>query len=538
MKRPRIVTSMHPLLDKRKESSDKPIDAAGISLPKLYAPELVFIVLAGVNLLNYVDRGIVPGAVNEMDAFVASSMHSSSPDVYVGLLQSAFIVGFAVASFLFGHLVHFYSPFALCGVGLSIWCVAVIWSGLAYSYGSYGLMVCGRCVSGVGEASFQCSVPPWIDKHAPPGKKGTWLAIFFTAIPVGTAIGYTFSSFMATGPGVQWAFYVEAFLMFPMVIFLFAASRFHPLEARDGDEAEDAKPPTLLQEIYVVFSTPMFLCLVAGYAAQTGGLIGISTFGSSFFMGLGYFGSESEASTLFGAIVSLAGIVGTPAGGFLLDKMTRNASENGRHLASNIVNSEKIRIPSIDGADETDDDGNKEDIQRSLQASTKLMTIACSIGAAMLCLCYPVSSKGLFLFMVAIGCTSTFSCTSATNMAIMKSVPHGQRAFAMAMTSVCIHAFGDVPSPILAGLLKDRLAPGCAGVDAASSACRADAAGLRLTMLVLALWLAWTVIFFGAAWFLSYHPSLLFKDSQLWRKDFDDSKHEPLLEQAEDVCIL
>lgn len=38
-----------------------------------------------------------------------------------------------------------------------------------------------------------------------------------------------------------------------------------------------------------MFSKPLFLCLVAGYAAQTAMLIGLSTFGSAFMMGLGYF---------------------------------------------------------------------------------------------------------------------------------------------------------------------------------------------------------------------------------------------------------
>lgn len=50
-----------------------------------------------------------------------------------------------------------------------------------------------------------------------------------------------------------------------------------------------AYTPTLIEEFGIVFSKPLFLCLVAGYAAQTAMLIGLSTFGSAFMMGLGYF---------------------------------------------------------------------------------------------------------------------------------------------------------------------------------------------------------------------------------------------------------
>jgi hypothetical protein len=52
-------------------------------------------------------------------------------------------------------------------------------------------------------------------------------------------------------------------------------------------QAYKHKPPTFLMEFGVVLSRPLFLCLVCGYAAQTAMLIGLSTFGSAFMMGLG-----------------------------------------------------------------------------------------------------------------------------------------------------------------------------------------------------------------------------------------------------------
>lgn len=37
------------------------------------------------------------------------------------------------------------------------------------------------------------------------------------------------------------------------------------------------------------------------------------------------------------------------------------------------------------------------------------------------------------------------------------------QAFALAMQIVFMHLFGDVPSPVIVGLIKDTLAPGCVG---------------------------------------------------------------------------
>ena len=37
------------------------------------------------------------------------------------------------------------------------------------------------------------------------------------------------------------------------------------------------------------------------------------------------------------------------------------------------------------------------------------------------------------------------------------------QSFGLAMMVVFMHALGDVPSPVIVGLIKDTLAPGCVG---------------------------------------------------------------------------
>ena len=103
-------------------------------------------------------------------------------------------------------------------------------------------LVFARMLSGVGEASFQCTIPPFITNNARPGSKGMWLSIFFTAIPVGTAIGYVYSANVATTLGWQYCFFIEGILMTPFVWYMFYISPHFPPPNRPshGDTTKPA----------------------------------------------------------------------------------------------------------------------------------------------------------------------------------------------------------------------------------------------------------------------------------------------------------
>lgn len=63
-----------------------------------------------------------------------------------------------------------------------------------------------------------------------------WLAILYTAIPVGTAAGYAYSSIMAENLGWEWAYFVEGIFMAPLVCFMFYISPKFPVEHKHVDE--------------------------------------------------------------------------------------------------------------------------------------------------------------------------------------------------------------------------------------------------------------------------------------------------------------
>ena len=453
----------------------------------LNTPEFYFILLSGINLFNYVDRGIIPGASEEFSDFITDNMDTSHPSLFIGLLQSAFIVGFCVASPIFATLVHQYGPFHLVAIGIAIWIGAVILSGFAYHTNSYELLVVGRIFSGVGEASFQCCIPPWIATNANEKNKSTWLAIFSTAIPVGTALGYVYSSLVSTTLNWSWAFFIEAMIIFPLFLFVCAVSHRFPhvkagvrhfafvnelddeeivpltqssnapteqkgsvLTLSEGDDEDeysdvttpltlaesrthsskeeycldvtaDAPPSSVWEEVKTVCQFPCYVYIVAGYTAQTGALIGLSTFGSAFIMGLDYFDSEVQSSTCFGAVVSVAGIIGFPLGGFILDYLSAKSKSVRGHTHLELIR------------------------------ATVLMIWTSIFGSILFSSVYFVRSRALFLTLLFFGCLAIFICSSAIVIALMLSVPVENRAIAIAFCSIVIHMLGDVPSPIIVG---------------------------------------------------------------------------------------
>lgn len=600
--------------------------------PFYIKPTYLFITLSVMNLLNFIDRGIIPGSTNEFNQFIENDLDTNTPDVYLGLLQSSFIVGLLIGMISFGHLIHFYGRFYLVAIGCSLWILAVFLSGISQAVESYIFLAFARMLSGAGEASLQVVVSPLIQEMAPEEQRGKWLSVFYTAIPVGTALGYAYSSLLAGSVGWQWAFYIEGLLMIPFVFYTLAVAPYFPAvsESEKGksgglldqqisrrssegsevspfstaekhvnlslrkvkprDEEVDSKitvltnvinedlcviehkpnkPPTLGEELFAIVRRPVFLCLSAAYAAETFMLIGLSTFGSAFIIGLGFFDNEAESSAVFGVVVSVSGVVSTPLGGFLLDRLlypkpSRNFTErfssnpqtvktkdalkiswmpvqndednkSDNHIDSpflkNVIGerendslgwddkrSSTILPGEIDiNTDDTesslgDYDSYQKQVVENLKRKAQLhqiikMLFTCSIIATiLLSLLYFAENVVIFMILVIIGCGMLFLCNPAINMAGMLAVPEENRPIGVALMSVASHALGDVPSPIIAGWMKDMLAPGCISSDdeneanaAASDSCRADASGLRLCILILSLWLIWMIVFFALA---------------------------------------
>eukprot|EP00921_Rhytidocystis_pertsovi_P026667 GHVQ01043017.1.p1 GENE.GHVQ01043017.1~~GHVQ01043017.1.p1 ORF type:complete len:205 (+),score=29.49 GHVQ01043017.1:85-699(+) len=163
-----------------------------------WSVNLVFAFLVLINFVVYLDRGIIPGASSEFVEFVEITTEAAKPDVYVGALQSAFIIGLSVAAVCFGSLAETYPRFYLMGVGLLLWNIAALFI--------------GRLMSGVGEASFITVAPPMIQDYGG-HHQGRWLSGFYAMIPFGTAVGFGYGSIVASISALRWP--MAFLLLFP-----------------------------------------------------------------------------------------------------------------------------------------------------------------------------------------------------------------------------------------------------------------------------------------------------------------------------------
>ncbi|KAJ7569220.1 hypothetical protein O6H91_01G067500 [Diphasiastrum complanatum] len=207
--------------------------------PRWFTPRRLLILFCAINMLNYVDRGVIasngvngaPGnytcEVPETCAHGTGIQGDFKLSYFQdGVLSSAFMVGLLVASPVFAEFSKTYNPFRLIGVGLSVWTVATAGCGLSVDFWSITFF---RMLVGVGEASFISLAAPYIDDNAPPDQRAAWLSIFYMCIPVGVALGYVFGGLV--GSLVNWraAFLAEACLMLPFAIFGFIS---HPINMK------------------------------------------------------------------------------------------------------------------------------------------------------------------------------------------------------------------------------------------------------------------------------------------------------------------
>jgi MFS family permease len=165
--------------------------------------------LIGINLFNYIDRQILSANVTNIKAdFKAAGAPVS--EAQVGLLATAFMVAYMVFAPLFGWLADRMGRWHLIGIGVILWSLASGASGLSATVGglsivagSYYAMLLTRCFVGVGEAAYGPLAPTVISDMYPVEKRGQVLAWFYVAIPVGSALGYTFGGLL----GWPWSFY-------------------------------------------------------------------------------------------------------------------------------------------------------------------------------------------------------------------------------------------------------------------------------------------------------------------------------------------
>jgi MFS family permease len=270
---------------------------------------LVFFTL--VNVLIYTDRGVL--------AAVASTIESKKDGLglevqEIGAVGSFFMLGYILAGPIFAHYAQRSHPLNLIAIGLVVWGLATSATGYSNSFWTLSL---SRALTGVGEASFVCLAPPYILDNAPPSSKTTWIAIFYSAISIGNAVGYVYGNITnEVLHGWFWPFYIESILIIPFILVCICGKKDHIQITSE----ETLKPEvfTVTQQLKILGKNLTYDFLVLGFAAFIFTMGGLSMWGPYIVEKL-FNQTARTANMVLGVIILSSGISGTLIGSFVFD---------------------------------------------------------------------------------------------------------------------------------------------------------------------------------------------------------------------------
>jgi MFS family permease len=366
-------------------------------------PATTLAVLTAINVLNYLDRFMVAALL----PLITPALHLS--DRQGGLLQSIFIVVYLAASPAVGWFGDTRPRLRLAAAGVVLWSAATVGSGLA---SSFLVLLAARALVGIGEASYAVVTPSLISDLYPSGRRGQVLAIFYVAIPVGTALGYMLGGSIGTRYGWPTAFFVAGGPG------LFLASMLLLLEepARGGFDPPRTETValSLAASVAALRRRPSYFFNTAAQTIYSFGIGGLAAWMPTYFVRERHIPLE-QAGFLFGLVVVLAGITGTLAGG-----------QAGQRLARRFA-----------GADFT------------FSGVALLATIPFTLLA--------ILSPRPAIFWPAMFATLLllFANTGPLNGAMANVLPPELRARGFALYTVIIHLLGDALSPTAIGAASD-----------------------------------------------------------------------------------
>ena len=374
---------------------------------------LALAILAGINLLNYLDRYVVSALLPDL-----KQAPMSLTDSELGALMSGFLIVYMLAAPFFGRLGDRGSRPKPIAVGVFLWSLATGLSGLARNYAQ---LLGARAAVGIGEAAYATIAPSLLADFFEKRTRGRAFAIFNMAIPVGAALGYIVGGVVRQHYGWHAAFYVAGV---PGVLLAIWILRIpdppRGVKDEEGGKADGARSGSW--SVYLrLLRVPTYALTVLGYAAYTFALGGLAYWMPTFLERVRAIPAE-QASAGFGAIVVITGFLGTFVGGWLGDYWLRYSRQAYLWMSGW---SALLAVPAV--------------------------WLALSAGAPSVF--YPaLVAAELFLFM----------STGPINTAIVNVVNPLERASAVALSVFAIHLLGDVPSPYIIGKLSDLSSLGSA----------------------------------------------------------------------------
>ena len=356
--------------------------------------------LIGLNLLNYIDRYILPGEVS----LIQREFHAT--DQQMGALTTALFFFYMFAAPATGWLGDRFRRKPLIVAGAVLWSVATL--GTAWVHDYWTLYV-RHALVGVGEATFGIFAPAVLADFYPERDRNRILSIFYLAIPVGAALGYLAGGQMGTIWGWRAPFFICA------IPGLVIAALYVWIGAEPVRGASDHVKTTVNRGTFLgLFTNGAFLTGTFGLAMLTFAMGGISAWVPEFLRRSAGM-STGKASLVVSAITVVDGIAGTIVGGWVAQRWLKT-----NHRALYLLS---------------------------------FWSVALTLPFGILLFFGPPAWAVPSLFLAEF---FLFMNTGPLNAAIVNSVSAPVRAAAISLNLFCIHFFGDTWSPQIIGAISDK----------------------------------------------------------------------------------
>lgn len=362
-------------------------------------------VLTFINLFNYLDRWVVAAVV---ESIKKSELHLT--DTQIGLIPTGFIIIYTVTSPLFGTFGDRAKRPPLIAFGVAVWSLATALGGFARGFAS---LFIARSAVGVGEAAYGTIAPALLADFFPLERRGRVMAVFFMAIPVGSAAGYVLGGLVDQHFGWRAAFWIAGAPGLLLALLVLAVKD-PPRGLHDKVNVGQASARPLHAYLDLL-RNKRYLLTALGYGAYTFALGGLGFWMPAFLERIRGM-SHVQATATFGGITCATGFVGTFIGGWLGDRFLR----------------------------------------RSKQSYLWVSGIATLVAAPVTYLSLASPHKSVYIPAIIVAEVLIFMCTGPVNSAIVSEVKPIERATAMGLAVFVMHLVGDIPSQPLIGYLSDR----------------------------------------------------------------------------------
>lgn len=285
-------------------------------------------------VLSYTDRQILSLLVDPLRA----DLHVS--DTQLSILQgAAFAVLYSCVGLPLGRMADVIRRKALLLAAVTVWSTGTAACGLAESFWQ---LFAARLLVGIGEAAFAPAAMSLIADYFPSDRRATAIGVFFTGIVIGAgsaiAIGGgllefaqrgAFASIPVLGTLAPWRVVLVLAGLAGLVVLLLLTTLREPVvrnvSFRDLRQhlafAETLKPFARRLPLLFPLYAAMALCAIVDYGV-------LSWTPAMLSRQFGY--SPLAIGATFGAIAIVAGIIGTPAGGYITDWCTRRWGAQAR----------------------------------------------------------------------------------------------------------------------------------------------------------------------------------------------------------------